>query len=142
MRMLVVGAGSTGGYFGGRLAQAGRDVTFLVRPARAARLEERGLEILSPHGDYTLRPQLVTADRLSGFYDALLLTVKAFSLESVLSDMTAAVGPETMILPVLNGMRHVDILAKRFGKHAVIGGVCLVASELEDKGRIVQIADF
>src|SRR5271170_7087839 len=105
MRMLVVGAGSTGGYFGGRLAQAGRDVTFLVRPARAARLQERGLEILSPHGDYTLRPQLVTADRLSGFYDAILLTVKAFSLEAALSDMAAAVGPETMILPVLNGMR-------------------------------------
>jgi len=99
MRMLVVGAGSTGGYFGGRLAQAGRDVTFLVRPARAAQLEERGLEILSPHGGYTLRPKLVTADRLSGRYDAILLTVKAFSLESALSDMAGAVAPETMILP-------------------------------------------
>src|SRR5258708_35977711 len=118
MRILIVAAGAAGGYFGGRLAQAGRDVTFLVRLARAARLEERGLEILSPHGDYTLRPQLVTADRLSGFYDALLLTVKAFSLESVLSDMAAAVGPETMIRPVLNGMRHVDILANLFGKGA------------------------
>lgn len=79
MRMLIVGAGSTGGYFGGRLAQAGRDVTFLVRPARAAQLAERGLEILSPHGDYTLHPKLVTADRLSESYDAILLTVKAFS---------------------------------------------------------------
>jgi len=103
MRMLVVGAGSTGGYFGGRLAQAGRDVTFLVRPARAAQLAERGLQILSPHGDFTLRPQFVTADRISDSYDAILLTVKAFSLESALADMAPAVGPETMILPVWPG---------------------------------------
>jgi 2-dehydropantoate 2-reductase len=138
MRMLVVGAGSTGGYFGGRLAQAGRDVTFLVRPARAAQLEERGLEILSPHGDYTLRPKLVTADRLSGHYDAILLTVKAFSLEAALPDMAGAVGPETMILPVLNGMRHVDILAGRFGKRSVVGCACKITASIDDRGRIVQ----
>jgi 2-dehydropantoate 2-reductase len=101
-------------------------------------LKERGLEILSPHGDYTLRPQLVTADRLSGFYDAILLTVKAFSLESALSDMTAAVGPETMILPVLNGMRHVDILAKRFGKKSVVGCACKITASIDDRGRVVQ----
>ena len=138
MRMLVVGAGSTGGYFGGRLAQAGRDVTFLVRPARAAHLEERGLEILSPHGNYTLRPKLVTAERLSGPYDAILLTVKAFSLESALSDMAAAVGPETVILPVLNGMRHVDILAGRFGRTSVVGCACKITASIDDRGRIVQ----
>jgi 2-dehydropantoate 2-reductase len=138
MRMLVVGAGSTGGYFGGRLAQAGRDVTFLVRSARAAQLEKRGLEILSPHGDYTLRPRLATADRLSGSYDAILLAVKAFSLESALSDMSAAIGPETMILPVLNGMRHVDILAERFGKRSVLGCACKISASIDDRGRIVQ----
>ena len=138
MRMLVVGAGSTGGYFGGRLAQAGRDVTFLVRPARAAQLEERGLEILSPHGDFTLRPKLVTADRLSGPYDAILLSVKAFSLESALSDMAGAVGPETMIPPVLNGMRHVDILADQFGKRSVVGCACKITASIDDRGRIVQ----
>lgn len=138
MRMLVVGAGSTGGYFGGRLAQAGRDVTFLVRPARAAQLKKHGLQILSPHGDSTLRPRLVTADGLSGFYDAILLTVKAFSLESALADMPAAVGPGTMILPVLNGMRHVDILAKRFGKRSVVGCACKINASIDDRGRIVQ----
>lgn len=138
MRMLVVGAGSTGGYFGGRLAQAGRDVTFLVRPARAAQLAERGLQILSPHGDFTLRPQFVTADRISDSYDAILLTVKAFSLESALADMAPAVGPETMILPVLNGMRHVDILADRFGKNSVVGCACQIAGSMDDQGRIVQ----
>jgi 2-dehydropantoate 2-reductase len=138
MRMLVVGAGSTGGYFGGRLAQAGRDVTFLVRPTRAAQLAERGLQILSPHGDFTLRPQLLTADRISGPYDAILLTVKAFSLESALADMAPAIGPETMILPVLNGMRHVDILAERFGNEIVVGCACKIAASVDDQGRIVQ----
>jgi 2-dehydropantoate 2-reductase len=68
--------------------------------------------------------------------------VKAYALEAAMNDFAAAVGPETTILPVLNGMRHVDLLTKRFGEHAVIGGVCLVASELDDKGRIVQLADF
>jgi 2-dehydropantoate 2-reductase len=138
MRMLVVGAGSTGGYFGGRLAQAGRDVTFLVRPSRAAQLAERGLQILSPHGDFTLRPQLVTADRIAGSYDAILLTVKAFSLESALADMAPAVGPETMILPVLNGMRHVDIIADRFGKRTVVGCACKIVGSVDEQGRVVQ----
>ena len=138
MRMLVVGAGSTGGYFGGRLAEAGRDVTFLVRPTRAAQLAERGLQILSPHGDFTLRPQLVTAERLSGSYDVILLTVKSFSLDSALADMTPAVGSETIILPVLNGMKHVDILAERFGIRVVVGCACKIVGSLDDQGRIVQ----
>jgi 2-dehydropantoate 2-reductase len=142
MRILVVGAGSTGGYFGGRLAQAGRDVTFLVRPERAARLQADGLQILSPHGDVTLTPRLVTAAGLDGPFDAVLLTVKAFSLDAAMDDIAPAVGPETMILPVLNGMGHVDRLAARFGERAVIGCVCKVATSLDDRGRIVQLAPF
>ncbi len=138
MRMLVVGAGSTGGYFGGRLAQAGRDVTFLVRPARAAQLEERGLEVLSPHGNFTLRPQLITAARLSGRYDAVLLTVKAFSLDTALADIAPTVGPETMILPVLNGIKHLDILAGRFGEKSVVGCACKITASVDEQGRIVQ----
>src|SRR4051812_4740205 len=78
MHLLVVGAGSTGGYFGGRLAQAGRDVTFLVRPRRAAQLRESGLQIVSPHGNVTARPRLVTADEIDAPYDAVLLAVKAY----------------------------------------------------------------
>ena len=136
--MLVVGAGSTGGYFGGRLAQAGRNVTFLVRAARARQLAEYGLQIVSPHGDFTLRPQILTADAISGAYDAILLAVKAFSLDSALMDMAPAVGHETMILPVLNGMRHVDSLIKRFGKKTVVGCACKIAGSVDGQGRIVQ----
>src|ERR1700737_1676555 len=124
MRLLVVGAGSTGGYFGGRLVQAGRDVTFLVRPRRAAQLQERGLQIVSPHGDAIVRPKLVTTDDIDAPYDAVLLAGKAYSLDAAIDDFAAAVGPETTVVPVLNGMRHVDILQERFGKEAVGGGVC------------------
>ena len=142
MRLLVVGAGSTGGYFGGRLAQAGRDVTFLVRPRRAAQLRDGGLQIVSPHGDVTLRPRLVTADDIDAPYDAVLLGVKAYSLDAAIEDFAAAIGPETMIVPMLNGMRHIDTLEGRFGKKAVIGGVCKVATTVDPDGRIVQLAKF
>lgn len=142
MRLLVVGAGATGGYFGGRLAQAGRDVTFLVRPRRAAQLREAGLQIVSPHGDVTLQPQIVTANDIGGPYDAVLLGVKAYSLDAAIEDFASAIGPETMIVPMLNGMRHIDILEERFGKKAVIGGVCKVATTVDPEGRIVQLAKF
>ena len=139
MRILVVGAGSTGGYFGGRLAQAGRDVTFLVRPARAAALRDKGLQIVSPYGDATLKPKLVTADALKEPFDAVLLTVKAFSLEAALEDLAPAVGAQTMILPVLNGMRHVDRIIARFGAPALAGCVAKIASIVDAEGRIVQL---
>jgi 2-dehydropantoate 2-reductase len=142
MRILVVGAGSTGGYFGGRLAQAGRDVTFLVRPERAAYLRKKGLQIISPNGDVTLTPRLVTAGEIDAPYDAILLTVKAFSLEAALEDFAPAVGRQTMILPVLNGMKHVDILTDRFGEQAVLGCACKVATMVDEEGRIVQLAKF
>ena len=138
MRILIVGAGSTGGYFGGRLAEAGREVTFLVRPQRAEQLRAKGLQILSPHGDVTLAPKLVTAGEIAGPFDAVLLTVKGFALDAALDDLAPAIGPETMILPVLNGMKHVDVLAARFGATAVVGCVCKVATTLDDDGRVVQ----
>jgi 2-dehydropantoate 2-reductase len=140
MRLLVVGAGSTGGYFGGRLAQAGRDVTFMVRPLRAAQLAAEGLEIVSPHGGFTLAPKTVTAGSLGGHYDAILLTVKAYSLEAAIEDIAPAVGSRTMILPVLNGMRHMDLLRARFGGDAVLGGVCRIAAHLDGQGRVVQLS--
>jgi 2-dehydropantoate 2-reductase len=142
MRMLVVGAGATGGFFGARLVQAGRDVTFLVRPERAAKLRERGLRVKSPQGDAVLQPQLVTAGEIGGKYEAVLLTVKSFTLEAALEDFAPAVGEGTIILPVLNGMRHMDRLAARFGRNAVGGCAAKVATTLDDEGCIVQLAPF
>lgn len=142
MRMLVVGAGSTGGYFGGRLAAAGRDVTFLVRPQRAARLAADGLEVVSPHGNLTLKPKLALADGITAPFDVVLLTVKAYALEAALDDLAPAVGPETMIVPVLNGMRHVELLTERFGAKALVGGVARIASTLDPQGRVLHLAPF
>jgi 2-dehydropantoate 2-reductase len=140
MKILVVGAGAVGGYFGARLEQADRDVTFLVRPARAQQLRRDGLRILSPHGDLTLKPKIITAHELSGPYDIIFLSVKAQALDQAIKDMSAAVGPETMIYPVLNGMRHIKTLTKAFGERAVLGGVCIVIADLDEQKRIVQIA--
>jgi 2-dehydropantoate 2-reductase len=141
MRTLVVGAGATGGYFGARLAAAGRDITFLVRERRLEQLRRDGIHIISPRGDLTLTPKLVTAAELSVPYDLILLTVKAFALDAALVDIAPAVGAGTAILPVLNGMRHVDVLVKRFGEDAVIGGLAFIAAELDAGGRIVQLTD-
>jgi 2-dehydropantoate 2-reductase len=142
MKILVVGAGAVGGYFGGRLAQANRDVTFLVRAQRAQEIKANGLQIVSPHGNLTLYPNMITASQISGPYDLIVLGVKSYALSSAMSDFAAAVGPQTMILPVLNGMHHINLLVTRFGAHAILGGVCLVATEMDQDGRIHQLADF
>jgi 2-dehydropantoate 2-reductase len=139
MRIFIVGAGSTGGLFGARLAQAGRDVTFLVRPARAAALRAHGLQVTSPLGDFTIAPQLVLAQEIAAPYDVVLITVKAYSLDAALADVAPAVGPNTMILPVLNGMRHLDTLVGQFGAHSVLGCACKVATVIDRDGRIVQL---
>jgi 2-dehydropantoate 2-reductase len=142
MRILVVGAGAVGGYFGGRLAQAGRDVTFLVRPHRGETIHAGGLQVVSPHGDFNVYPKTITTADIAFKYDVILLSVKSFALLSAIDDFAAAIGPQTVIVPVLNGMRHMDLLMERFGKHAVLGGVCVVATEMDPQGRIVQLADF
>src|ERR1700752_271675 len=98
MRILVVGAGATGGYFGGRLAQAGRDVTFLVRARRAAQLAAHGLMIRSPHGDFALpSPQPVLAETIAGTFDLILLSCKAYDLDGAIAAFAPAAGADSMI---------------------------------------------
>ncbi|GHH49655.1 ketopantoate reductase family protein [Streptomyces candidus] len=140
MRILVVGAGATGGYFGARLALAGRDVTFLVRPRRAEVLRRRGLRITGLGTEEVLDPRWVTADRLDGTYDLVLLTVKATALGPALDDLAPAVGRDTVIVPVLNGLAHLDALAGRFGAGRVFGGVAKVLTTLNGEGDIVRLA--
>jgi 2-dehydropantoate 2-reductase len=142
MRILVVGAGAVGGYFGARLAQAGRDVTFLVRPSRAQHLRSEGLRIVSPHGDLTLQPTTITAEELHSPFDIIFLSVKAQALDQAIKDLAPAVGPGTMIYPVLNGIRHIETLTRRFGERPVLGGVCMVSTDLDEQGRIVQITSM
>lgn len=139
MRILIAGAGATGGYFGGRLAQAGQDVTFLVRERRYHQLQQQGLVLQTPAGTETLQPQLVQAASLSGHYDLIILTVKSFALEQVMEDIAPAVGPQTLIMPILNGMRHIETLQQRFGRDAVIGGMCKINATLGDRGEVIRM---
>jgi 2-dehydropantoate 2-reductase len=143
MRFLVVGAGATGGYFGGRLLEAGRDVTFLVRPARAERLAATGLTIASPAGNVTLRsPPTVLASELRTTFDAVILSCKAYDLDGAIKSFAPAMGPDTAIVPLLNGMRHLDELDCRFGADRVLGGSCFISAKLDQGGRIAHLSDI
>jgi 2-dehydropantoate 2-reductase len=150
MRILVVGAGATGGYFGGRLLQHGRDVTFLVRERRAAQLARQGMKIRSAKGDADLPapPTVLAADLRAPYdavpydvmpYDLILLSCKAYGLEQAMADIAPAVGPDTAILPLLNGMRQLDLLDARFGAQRVLGGQCVIAATLDAQGGVQHL---
>jgi 2-dehydropantoate 2-reductase len=140
MRILVVGAGAIGGYFGGRILAAGGDVTFLVRPKRAAELADAGLVIKSPTGDVTLKnPPTLQADTLNQTFDVVLLSCKAFDLDDAIKSFAPAVGPQTSIIPLLNGMRHLDVLDGKFGRERVLGGLCAIAVTLNEHREVVHL---
>lgn len=140
MRFLVVGAGAIGGYFGGRLLEAGRDVTFLLRPGRAAQLARTGLVIRSGHGDVALpAPPHRLAGGLDETFDVVVLSCKAQDLAPAINALAPAVGPGTAVLPLLNGMRHLDALDARFGPERVLGGECLISTTLDDEGRVIHL---
>ncbi len=141
MRILVVGAGAIGGYFGGRMLEAGCDVTFLVRPRRAGELASAGLVIKSPNGDVTLKnPPTVLADKLIEKFDVVLLSCKAFDLDDAIKSFAPVVGPQTSIIPLLNGMLHLDVLDRKFGRERVLGGLCAIAATLNEAREVVQLA--
>src|SRR6201987_957733 len=119
MRILVVGAGALGGYFGGRLEDAGRDVTFLVRPYRAEHLAKTGLVVRSPKGDINIAaPPTVLAENLSAPFDLILLSCKSYDLQGAMDSFAPAVGANTAILQLLNGIKHMDLHGARFGSGA------------------------
>lgn len=136
MRILVVGAGGIGGYFGGRLAQVGTDVTFLVRPRRAAQLAAGGLMVQSPLGDISMPVQTVMAGAVNAGYDAVLLSCKAYDLDDAIDAFAPAMADGAAVLPLLNGMRHLDTLQHRFGAAAVLGGQCQIAATLDPDGAV------
>jgi 2-dehydropantoate 2-reductase len=143
MRILVVGAGAIGGYFGARLLAAGRDATFLVRPARADALAERGLSVRSRFGDLDLpNPPTVTAPALREHFDLVLLSCKAYDLDDAIESFAPAVGAHTTILPLLNGMAHLDALDRRFGQARTLGGSCVISSTLDSLGRVLHANDL
>lgn len=136
MRILVLGAGAVGGYFGGRMAEAGADVTFLVRPGRAQQLAERGLVVRSKSGDIERPVPTVGREAVGGPYDLVILTCKAYDLEDAMDAVAPAVGAETKVLPLLNGLAHMEALDARFGAERVLGGVCHIGATMTAEGDI------
>jgi 2-dehydropantoate 2-reductase len=141
MRFLVVGAGALGGYFGGKLARAGADVSFLVRPRRAAQLAERGLVVRDPAGDFATPVRTVAAGAAHGPYDIVFLACKAYGLDAAIDDFAPALAPDGAVLPVLNGINHIGTLRDRLGVGRVLGGMTTVHAALTAEGNVVRFTD-
>jgi 2-dehydropantoate 2-reductase len=137
VRILILGAGGVGGYFGARLAAAGVDVSFLVRTRRAAQLARDGLVVLSPLGD--LRLQVSTLIEAVAGFEVVILACKAYDLDSAMAAVAAAVTADTLVLPLLNGIRQLNILDARFGAERVLGGLCQIGVTLTDKGEVQHL---
>ena len=139
MRYLVLGAGALGGYFGGMLVKGGADVTFLVRPVRASQLQRDGLIVKTQDGD-EVRSQVnvVQSGELKGIYDVIFLCCKSYDLDAAMEAIAPAVGEQSVIVPLLNGVRHIDVLSKRFGTSRVVGGLTVINAALMSDGAIQQ----
>ncbi|WP_453990788.1 ketopantoate reductase family protein [Bacillus nitroreducens] len=138
MRILVVGAGAVGGYFGGRLLEKGEDVTFLVRDKRQKQIRENGLQIESIHGNVTLYPKTIKSGEEVGAFDVIILSTKQYHLKDALHSIEPYVGEDTMILPLLNGFSHLDVLITKFSAQKIIGGLCFIESTMDSTGKIIQ----
>ena len=141
-RILVLGAGGTGGYFGGRLAESGADVTFLVREGRRKSLSAQGLRIESPHWDARIAVKTVVESELAPIYDAVILTCKAYDLDTAVAAIAPAVAPTGYVLPFLNGIAHIDVLNEKFGRHHVLGGTAKIQATITPNGAIRQFNDW
>src|SRR5215472_2322372 len=136
MRILIVGAGALGGYYGGMLLKAGADVTFLGRPRRTAQLAEQGLVISRADGEFRAPVKTVGVGAIDGPYDVVVLACKAYDLAAALDDFASALSPRSAVLPILNGINHIETLVARFGRERVLGGVGMVNAELSPEGAI------
>jgi 2-dehydropantoate 2-reductase len=138
MRVLIVGAGGIGGYFGGRLIEKGEDVTFLVRHNRKQQLDENGLKIESVHGNMEFKPKTLLSGEKAEPFDVILLSTKAYHLQGAIESTKPYVTENTMILPLLNGIAHIEELRAAFGDEKVIGGLCFIETTLDEKGNVIQ----
>jgi 2-dehydropantoate 2-reductase len=142
MKILCLGAGALGGYFGGWLAENGADVTFLVRPARKASLDRRGLSVESPIGALKRPVTTVTQDQITAPFDMVLLSAKAYDLDTAIAAIRPAIGPRSAVLPILNGIQHIDRLVTAFGRDRVLGGLAKIQATLGPDGTVVHMNDW
>jgi 2-dehydropantoate 2-reductase len=137
MKIAIFGTGGVGGYFGGRLAKAGEDVTFIARGKHLDALLKSGLQVASVYGDFTIQPVKATNITESvGLVDVVILGVKAWQLDSAIEQIRPLIGQHTIILPLLNGIEHIDTLTKAFGEQHIVGGLCRISVFIEGAGHI------
>jgi 2-dehydropantoate 2-reductase len=141
-KILVLGAGGTGGYFGGRLVESGADVTFLVRDERRKLLDQGGLRIESPFGDARLIVTTAAVTNIEPIYDAIILTCKAYDLDAAVAAITPALAPTGYVLPLLNGIAHIDVLNRHLGADRVLGGTAKIQSPVTPDGTVKQLNDW
>jgi len=141
MKILILGAGGIGGYFGAQLLRSGADVTFLLREKRQALIAQQGLRIESPHGDFTVQPPTVTASSVTPIYDLIILAPKSYDLDDALASLDNAIG-QAVILPFLNGLDHLSVLDDKFGRAAVMGGVAHIAATITNAGAVRQLNEI
>jgi 2-dehydropantoate 2-reductase len=143
MKILCLGAGAIGGYFGGRLVEAeAADVTFLVRDGRRRQLAADGLRVDSTFGNFALPVRTVGEGEIAEPADVVLLTCKAYDLDSAIRSIAPAVGPHTAVVPLLNGLSHVDTLNAAFGRERVMGGIAKIGITLQADGLIKHLNDW
>ncbi|WP_102346591.1 ketopantoate reductase family protein [Bacillus sp. Marseille-P3661] len=138
MNIVVMGAGAVGGYFGGKLAFKGNRVTFLVRPKRYEQLKKHGLNVYSVHGDFSICPTLAKDVSQIKEPDLVILSLKNYHLNEALPQISELVQKGSKILPLLNGVEHLDLLVSKYGKENVLGGLCQIETTLNSQGDVVQ----
>lgn len=137
MRIAVFGSGGVGGYFGGRLAQAGEDVVFIARGEHLKSMQTNGLRVDSVEGDFTVHPVNVTDDPVqAGTVDVILVGVKAWQVPEAAEAMRPMVGPKTFVVPLQNGIEAPSQLADILGSEHVLGGLCGLFTFIEGPGHI------
>ena len=141
MKILIVGAGGIGGFFGAKLHQAGADITYLLREQRHQLIQSQGLTVETPRGSFTIQPRMVLANQLEPTYELIILACKAFDLESSIHSIAKA-SSKGFILPFLNGYSHLDALDRQFGKERVIGGIAHIAATISESGSVKQLTDL
>jgi 2-dehydropantoate 2-reductase len=142
MKILCLGAGALGGYFGGWLCENGADITFLVRPARKIALDQGGLRIESPVGPLTRPVTALTQDQITTPFDLVLLSAKSYDLDTAIVAIRPAMGPQSAVLPILNGIQHIDRLVAAFGRGRVLGGLAKIQATLGPDGAVLHMNDW
>ena len=143
MKITIIGTGGIGGYYGGLLARHGQEVTFIARGEHLKAIQRGGLQIKSPHGDFTIQPARAT-DKIAeaGPADLVLISTKTYSMQPILRDLPALAGPQTAFISLQNGINATEEIGAVVGMPHVVGGATWISAAVEAPGVIRQVSQF